>query len=143
MNKLILVSVIGASLFFAACGTTKSPELMKYEARQKVLDLNSDVNKLKIKLEEERAENNKIKDEVESLNKRANKSTSRFNSSDPSSTANDAKTTAKLLNDVEKANKKLERSNKRMDNIQKDIEKSQAKINVLNKQIEFVDTSKQ
>jgi len=139
----MLFSVLCASLFFAACSTTsKSPELIRYEARQEVLELSTKRNQLRIDLEKEKANNTQLKKNVQSLNAQANKKTDKFSASNPNSTAKQAKETAKLLKDVEKANRKLEASDKKSDKIQKDIDKVQAKINKLSKQIEFVDQKK-
>ncbi|MGE6218272.1 SlyB protein [Nubsella zeaxanthinifaciens] len=143
MNRQIIL----AGLFFAsvlgACSATKSTELQKYEARQQVLELNTDRNELKIELEKERITNEKLKKDVANLNAKADRNTSNFSASDPSSTASDAKSTARLLNDVEKANKRLQKSDKKIESLQKDIEKLDDKIGKLNKQIEFVDQNKQ
>ncbi|RZL33417.1 MAG: SlyB protein [Pedobacter sp.] len=142
MKKTILPIMLSAVLLLGACATTKSPELQKYEAKQKELDLNTDLNKLKIELEKERMANQKLSKSVAELNAKADKNTNRFNSSDPSSTASDAKATARLLRDVEKANRNLKKSNRKIESIQKNIKKTDEKISKLTMQINAVGQNK-
>lgn len=139
MKNILASGVMGMLLTLSSCSSTKSPDLQKFEARQKALEWNSKKNDLLIELEKKKLDYQKIKDGVSDLNNKANKRTTQFNSSDPTRTAEDAKEVAKLLRDVEKANVKLAKSEREIGAIQRKIVSTQEKVDKLSKQVEFVD----
>ena len=76
MKKLVVLAV--TALFLGACGGGKSPEMKRLENEQKALSLQSKLNDLQMQLVKEQATNEKLKQEAESINSRANSSASAF-----------------------------------------------------------------
>ena len=105
-------------------------ELDVLKAQKEALELNNDLVK-------EQADNTKIKDKVEGLNRKADRKTDNFSSSDAVDTAKDAKKTAKLLKETESANKDLAKSDDKILDLQADIKKIEAKIERLKFAVEF------
>ena len=105
-------------------------ELDVLKAQKEALELNKDLVK-------EQADNTKIKDKVEGLNRKADRKTDNFSSSDAVDTAKDAKKTAKLLKETESANKDLAKSDDKILDLQADIKKIEAKIERLKFAVEF------
>lgn len=129
MKKHLLSAalVMGFSLFSVTMNAQKTDiDVMKKQ--YEVLKLNSDLMNKKIELEREMQSHGKMKDNAESLNRKANRSTDNYRSSDAESTANDAKKTAKVLKQTESANRNLERSNNRIIDLQGEIRKIELKL---------------
>ena len=104
-------------------------DVMKKQSE--VLKLSTDLMNKRIDLEKEKQSNAKISDNVESLNRKSNRSTNDFESSDAESTANDAKKTAKILKQTESANRNLDRSNSRSIDLEGDIRKLEMRLEKL------------
>ncbi|WGU67782.1 SlyB protein [Capnocytophaga canimorsus] len=76
-----------ALVMLTACGSTKSPELKRLEAKEEILSLNTKLNNLKIELEKERIATAGFRDEVAKINANADERTSSFSNSDDASDA--------------------------------------------------------
>ncbi|RCU42469.1 SlyB protein [Chryseobacterium lacus] len=140
INTKFSTAVVAATLFgTVSCGTVKTPEMQKYEARQEILEQNLKLNKLKMEYEEERTANNKLREEARSLSKTAENKSDNFTvSNNPQKVADKAKDTNKLLNRAEKANRELVKSDRKLERIQKKIDREKTKAEGMFRQIEYV-----
>lgn len=140
INAKLSAAVVAATLFgTVSCGTAKTPEMQKYEARQEILEQNLKLNKLKMEYEEERTANNKLREEARSLSKTAeNKSDNFAVSNNPQKVADKATDTSKHLNRAAKANRELVKSDRKLERIQKKIDREKAKAEGMVRQIEYV-----
>ncbi|WP_172919715.1 SlyB protein [Capnocytophaga canis] len=131
-----------ALVMLTACGSTKSPELKRLEAKEEILSLNTKLNNLKIELEKERIATAGFRDEVAKINANADEKTSSFsNSDDASDAAQKARRARTALKKAQKANRNLAKSERKMQKIQRNISKVETKLEKLNKSIEFVPNS--
>lgn len=127
------------SLLIIQSCTTKSPELIRLEARQEVLELNNDLNKLKIDFEKERRNQESLKIIADNYADKAQNRTSGFSSDeDPEKIAKNASDAAKALRSAEKASNTLSKSNQKLAKIQSKIDRLIVEISQLEKKIEFV-----
>lgn len=139
-TKFSTTVVVAATLFgTVSCGTVKTPEMQKYEARQKILEQNLKLNKLKMEYEKERTANNKLREEARSLSKTAENKSDNFTvSNNPQKVADKATDTSKYLNRAAKANRELVKSDRKLERIQKKIDREKAKAEGMVRQIEYV-----
>src|SRR5690606_2361358 len=141
INTKFLTAVVVAAMIFGtvSCGTVKTPEMQKYEARQEILEQSLKLNKLKMEYEEERTANNKLREEARSLTKTAeNKSDNFAVSNNPQKVADKATDTSKYLNRAAKANRELVKSDRKMERIQKKIDREKTKAEGMVRQVEYV-----
>jgi len=139
-TKFSTAVVVTATIFgTVSCGTVKTPEMQKYEARQEILEQNLKLNKLKIEYEKERTANNKLREEARSLSETAeNKSDNFAVSNNPQKVADKATDTSKYLNRAAKANRELVKSDRKLERIQKKIDREKTKAEGMVRQIEYV-----
>ena len=95
MKKNLLKSSLIFGLFMMSFQVS-AQELDVLKAQKEALELNKDLIEKKIDLVKEQADNAKIKDKVEGLNRKADRKTDNFSSSDAVDTAKDAKKNCKI-----------------------------------------------
>lgn len=127
MKKYVLMIVLctGISVFNNKINAQDIDVLVQ---QKEVLKLTAELVDRKIEWEKETYNNNKIKENVEKLNKKSDKMTDQFGLSTPIATAEDAKSTAKMLKKTEAANRDLFKSNNKLINIEAEIKKIQLKL---------------
>lgn len=137
MKIFLFVATI---LLCFSCGSSKSPELQRLEAREKILKLNTELTALKIDLEKEQLNRQQLLTEAESRNSTALDRTDNFSSaSDASASAKQARKARRALKKAQKANKQLASANKRIEKIERQIQRKQKSIDKFNKKIEFIE----
>ena len=127
---MVLTAVVGFAQSDARIDTLKE--------QQKVLKMTTELNKLQLDYEKEKANNVELSKKAADVNVEANVATTEFNTTNASSTVKDAKSTIKKLKDAKAINKKLAKSQKTLTKLEKKIAKLQAKIDDSNKRIKFV-----
>lgn len=141
MNTKFSTAVVVAASFFGtvSCGTVKTPEMQKHEARQGFLEQNLKLNKLKMEYEEERTANNKLREEARSLRETAEAKINDFAvKKNAEKVADNAADKRKHLNLSEKANRELVKSDRKLERIQKKIDREKTKSEGMVRQIEYV-----
>ena len=140
MKKLFFLGLI--TLFFVSCASSLSSEKIDtLKEQQKVLKMTTELNKLQLDYEKEKANNVELSKKAADINVEANIATTEFNTTNPSSTVKDAKTTIKRLKEAKSINKKLAKSQKTLKKMERKIAKLQAKIDDCNKRIKFVNNN--
>lgn len=122
-------------LMLVSCGSQKSPEMQVLERKQQILELNTEINTLKIKLLEKENEQKNLSVQVKDLAAKASERFDDFANSDRVS----SRRTRNALKDVEKANKDLAKVNKEIKKINRQISKRQKKLSAFEKKIKFVE----
>lgn len=136
MKRLLLVAIMVLS---AIAGIAQNKERINVlKERQKVLKLTTELNKMQLAYEKEKANNVELNKKASEINLEANVATAEFNTNNPSNTVKDAKETIKRLKETKKINKKLAKSQKTLAKMEKKIAKVKAKIDDCNKRIKFV-----
>ena len=136
MKRLLLVAIMVLS---AIAGIAQNKERINVlKERQKVLKLTTELNKMQLAYEKEKANNVELSKKAAEINLEANVATAEFNTNNPSSTVKDAKSTIKRLKETKKINKKLAKSQKTLVKMEKKIAKVKSKIDDCNKRIKFV-----
>jgi len=139
MKRLFL---IGVMVLTAVAGFAQSGERIDtLKEQQKVLKMTTELNKLQLDYEKEKANNVELSKKAADINVEANVATTEFNTTNPSSTVKDAKTTIKRLKEAKSINKKLAKSQKTLKKMERKIAKLQAKIDDCNKRIKFVNNN--
>ena len=136
MKRLLLVAIMVLSAIAGIAQTKERINVLK--ERQKVLKLTTELNKMQLAYEKEKANNVELSKKASEINLEANVATAEFNTNNPSSTVKDAKSTIKRLKETKKINKKLAKSQKTLVKMEKKIAKVKAKIDDCNKRIKFV-----
>ena len=136
MKKLLLVAIMVLSAIAGIAQTKERINVLK--ERQKVLKLTTELNKMQLAYEKEKANNVELSKKAAEINLEANVATAEFNTNNPSSTVKDAKSTIKRLKETKKINKKLAKSQKTLVKMEKKIAKVKSKIDDCNKRIKFV-----
>ena len=137
MKKLFFLGLI--TLFFVSCASSlNSEKIDTLKEQQKVLKMTTELNKLQLDYEKEKANNVELSKKAADINVEANIATTEFSTTNASSTVKDAKTTIKRLKEAKSINKKLAKSQKTLTKMEKKIAKLQAKIDDCNKRIKFV-----
>ena len=137
MKKLFFLGLI--TLFFVSCASSlNSEKIDTLKEQQKVLKMTTELNKLQLDYEKEKANNIELSKKAADINVEANIATTEFNTTNASSTVKDAKTTIKRLKEAKSINKKLAKSQKTLSKMERKIAKLQAKIDDSNKRIKFV-----
>ena len=140
MKKLFFLGLI--TLFFVSCASSlNSEKIDTLKEQQKVLKMTTELNKLQLDYEKEKANNVELSKKAADINVEANIATTEFSTTNASSTVKDAKTTIKRLKEAKSINKKLAKSQKTLTKMEKKIAKLQAKIDDCNKRIKFVNNS--
>ena len=140
MKKLFFLGLI--TLFFVSCASSlNSEKIDTLKEQQKVLKMTTELNKLQLDYEKEKANNVELSKKTADINVEANIATTEFNTTNASSTVKDAKTTIKRLKEAKSINKKLAKSQKTLTKMEKKIAKLQAKIDDCNKRIKFVNNN--
>ena len=141
MKVKYIPSAIAAALLFSyvSCGSSSTPEMQKYKARQEILNQNLKLNLLKMNYEEERIVNSKLREEARSLSEIAEDKSNRFGvKKNAEKVADHAAETQKHLNRAEKAIRELVKSDRKLEKIQRQIDREQAKADGMIRQIEYV-----
>ena len=137
MKKLFFLGLI--TLFFASCASSlNSEKIDTLKEQQKVLKMTTELNKLQLDYEKEKANNVELSKKAADINVEANIATTEFSTTNASNTVKDAKTTIKRLKEAKSINKKLAKSQKTLSKMERKIAKLQAKIDDCNKRIKFV-----
>ena len=137
MKKLFFLALI--TLSFVSCASSFNNEKIDtLKEQQKVLKMTTELNKLQLDYEKEKANNVELSKKAADINVEANIATTEFSTTNASSTVKDAKTTIKRLKEAKSINKKLAKSQKTLTKMEKKIAKLQAKIDDCNKRIKFV-----
>ena len=137
MKKLFFLGLI--TLFFVSCASSlNSEKIDTLKEQQKVLKMTTELNKLQLDYEKEKANNVELSKKAADINVEANIATTEFSTTNASSTVKDAKTTIKRLKEAKSINKKLAKSQKTLSKMERKIAKLQAKIDDSNKRIKFV-----
>ena len=137
MKKLFFLALI--TLSFVSCASSFNNEKIDtLKEQQKVLKMTTELNKLQLDYEKEKANNVELSKKAADINVEANIATTEFSTTNASSTVKDAKTTIKRLKDAKSINKKLAKSQKTLSKMERKIAKLQAKIDDCNKRIKFV-----
>lgn len=136
MKRLLLVAIMVLSAIAGIAQTKERINVLK--ERQKVLKLTTELNKMQLAYEKEKANNVELSKKAAEINLEANVATAEFNTNNPSSTVKDAKSTIKRLKETKKINKKLAKSQKTLVKMEKKIAKVKSKIDDCNKRIKFV-----
>ena len=137
MKKLFFLGLI--TLFFVSCASSlNSEKIDTLKEQQKVLKMTTELNKLQLDYEKEKANNIELSKKAADINVEANIATTEFNTTNASNTVKDAKSTIKRLKEAKAINKKLAKSQKTLTKMEKKIAKLQAKIDDSNKRIKFV-----
>ena len=140
MKKLFFLGLI--TLFFVSCASSLSSEKIDtLKEQQKVLKMTTELNKLQLDYEKEKANNVELSKKAADINVEANIATTEFSTTNASSTVKDAKTTIKRLKEAKSINKKLAKSQKTLTKMEKKIAKLQSKIDDCNKRIKFVNNN--
>jgi len=140
MKKLFFLGLI--TLFFVSCASSlNSEKIDTLKEQQKVLKMTTELNKLQLDYEKEKANNVELSKKAADINVEANIATTEFSTTNASSTVKDAKTTIKRLKEAKSINKKLAKSQKTLTKMEKKIAKLQAKIDDCNKRIKFVNNN--
>ncbi len=144
MKKLLF----GTTLFLGLSGVSlthaqSTKDIDELKARKEVLKLNTKLNNDKIKLEKEKKDYDKLVNNADDANDKAERKGAKFSgTSNAERTAKEAKEATKKMKDAEKANKDLANKKSRIANLEKDIKKTEDKIDKLNDQIEFTDKNR-
>jgi len=126
MKRLFL---IGVMVLTAVAGFAQSGERIDtLKEQQKVLKMTTELNKLQLDYEKEKANNVELSKKAADINVEANIATTEF------STTN----AFKRLKEAKSINKKLAKSQKTLSKMERKIAKLQAKIDDCNKRIKFV-----
>ena len=136
MKRLLLVAIMVLSAIAGMAQNKERIDVLK--ERQKVLKLTTELNKMQLAYEKEKANNVELSKKASEINLEANVATAEFNTNNPSSTVKDAKSTIKRLKETKAINKKLAKSQKTLVKMEKKIAKVKAKIDDCNKRIKFV-----
>ena len=137
MKKLFFLGLI--TLFFVSCASSlNSEKIDTLKEHRKVLKMTTELNKLQLDYEKEKANNVELSKKAADINVEANIATTEFSTTNASSTVKDAKTTIKRLKEAKSINKKLAKSQKTLSKMERKIAKLQAKIDDCNKRIKFV-----
>ena len=137
MKKLFFLGLI--TLFFVSCASSlNSEKIDTLKEQQKVLKMTTELNKLQLDYEKEKANNVELSKKAADINVEANIATTEFSTTNASNTVKDAKSTIKRLKEAKSINKKLAKSQKTLTKMEKKIAKIQAKIDNSNKRIKFV-----
>ena len=137
MKRLFFLGLI--TLFFVSCASSlNSEKIDTLKEQQKVLKMTTELNKLQLDYEKEKANNVELSKKAADINVEANIATTEFSTTNASSTVKDAKTTIKRLKEAKSINKKLAKSQKTLTKMERKIAKLQAKIDDCNKRIKFV-----
>ena len=137
MKKLFFLGLI--TLFFVSCASSlNSDKIDTLKEQQKVLKMTTELNKLQLDYEKEKANNVELSKKAADINVEANIATTEFSTTNASSTVKDAKSTIKRLKEAKSINKKLAKSQKTLSKMERKIAKLQAKIDDCNKRIKFV-----
>ena len=137
MKKLFFLGLI--TLFFVSCASSlNSEKIDTLKEQQKVLKMTTELNKLQLDYEKEKANNVELSKKAADINVEANIATTEFSTTNASSTVKDAKTTIKRLKEAKSINMKLAKSQKTLSKMERKIAKLQAKIDDCNKRIKFV-----
>ena len=140
MKKLFFLGLI--TLFFVSCASSlNSEKIDTLKEQQKVLKMTTELNKLQLDYEKEKANNVELSKKAADINVEANIATTEFSTTNASSTVKDAKTTIKRLKEAKSINKKLAKSQKTLSKMEKKIAKVKAKIDDCNKRIKFVNNN--
>ena len=141
MKKLFFLGLI--TLFFVSCASSfNSEKIDTLKEQQKVLKMTTELNKLQLDYEKEKANNVELNKKAADINVEANIATTEFSTTNASSTVKEsAKTTIKRLKEAKSINKKLAKSQKTLSKMEKKIAKLQAKIDDCNKRIKFVNNN--
>ena len=137
MKRLFFLGLI--TLLFVSCASSlNSEKIDTLREQQKVLKMTTELNKLQLDYEKEKANNVELSKKAADINVEANIATTEFSTTNASSTVKDAKTTIKRLKEAKSINKKLAKSQKTLSKMERKIAKLQAKIDDCNKRIKFV-----
>ena len=136
MKRLLLVAIMVLSAIAGIAQNKERIDVLK--ERQKVLKLTTELNKMQLAYEKEKANNVELSKKASEINLEANVATAEFNTNNPSSTVKDAKATIKRLKETKAINKKLAKSQKTLVKMEKKIAKVKSKIDDCNKRIKFV-----
>ena len=137
MKKLFFLGLI--TLSFVSCASSlNSEKIDTLKEHRKVLKRTTELHKLQLDYEKEKANNVALNKTAADINVEANVATTEFNTTNASNTVKDAKTTIKRLKEAKSINKKLAKSQKTLRKMEKKIAKFQAKIDDCNKRIKFV-----
>ena len=138
MKKLFFLGLI--TLSFVSCASSFSSEKIDtLKEHRKVLKMTTELNKLQLDYEKEKANNVELSKKAADINAEANVATTEFNTTNASSTVKDAKTTIKRLKEAKSINKKLAKSQKKLNCFEKKIAKMKARLDDLDKKIKFVE----
>ena len=138
MKKLFFLGLI--TLSFVSCASSFSSEKIDtLKEHRKVLKMTTELNKLKLDYEKEKANNVELSKKAADINVEANIATTEFSTTNASSTVKDAKTTIKRLKEAKSINKKLAKSQKKLNCFEKKIAKMKARLDDLDKKIKFVE----
>ncbi len=138
MKKLFFLGLI--TLSFVSCASSfNSEKIDTLKEQQKVLKMTTELNKLQLDYEKEKANNAELSKKAADINVEANIATTEFSTTNASSTVKDAKTTIKRLKEAKSINKKLAKSQKKLNCFEKKIAKMKARLDDLDKKIKFVE----
>ena len=138
MKKLFFLGLI--TLSFVSCASSfNSEKFDTLKEQQKVLKMTTELNKLQLDYEKEKANNVELSKKAADINVEANVATTEFNTTNASNTVKDAKTTIKRLKEAKSINKKLAKSQKKLNCFEKKIAKIKARLDDLDKKIKFVE----
>ena len=138
MKKLFFLGLI--TLSFVSCASSFNNEKIDtLKEHRKVLKMTTELNKLQLDYEKEKANNVELSKKAADINVEANTATTEFNTTNASSTVKDAKTTIKRLKEAKSINKKLAKSQKKLNCFEKKIAKMKARLDDLDKKIKFVE----
>ena len=138
MKKLFFLGLI--TLSFVSCASSfNSEKIDTLKEHRKVLKMTTELNKLQLDYEKEKANNVELSKKAADINVEANTATTEFNTTNASSTVKDAKTTIKRLREAKSINKKLAKSQKKLNCFEKKIAKMKARLDDLDKKIKFVE----
>ena len=137
MRRLFLIGVMVLSAIAGFAQSDTRIDTLKEQ--QKVLKMTTELNKLQLDYEKEKANNVELSKKAADVNVEANIATTEFNTTNASSTVKDATSTIKRLKDAKAINKKLAKSQKTLNKMEKAIVKLQDQIGDLDKKVRFVD----
>jgi len=138
MKKLFFLGLI--TLSFVSCASSFNNEKIDtLKEHRKVLKMTTELNKLQLDYEKEKANNVELNKKAADINVEANVATTEFNTTNASNTVKDAKTTIKRLKEAKSINKKLAKSQKKLNCFEKKIAKMKARLDDLDKKIKFVE----
>ncbi|WP_449029608.1 hypothetical protein [Prevotella melaninogenica] len=140
MKRLFFLGLI--TLFFVSCASSlNSEKIDTLKEQQKVLKMTTELNKLQLDYEKEKANNVELSKKAADINVEANVATTEFSTTNASNTVKDAKSTIKRLKEAKSINKKLAKSQRTLSKMERKIAKLQAKIDDCNKRIKFVNNN--